>query len=116
MISLSKALQREFEKTIRQRGLNYFQRQLVKIKTANQWTFTAIVHGSSKYDVSLKRDAEGVISASCSCPYISSSHEPCKHLYAAVLAAEDKHFLQGDGDNADLILDLEVDDDYEEYK
>ncbi len=115
MISLSKALQSEFEKTIRQRGLNYFQRQLVKIKKADQWSFTATVHGSSKYDVSLTRDDDGVITAACSCPYVGSSHEPCKHLYAAVLAADDKHFLQGDGDNSDVILDLEVDDDYEEF-
>lgn len=116
MISLSQALRSEFDKTIRQNGLNYFQRQLVKIKTANQWTFTAIVRGSSKYDVSLERAADGVITAACSCPYTSSSHEPCKHLYAAVLAAEDGHYLQGDGDNSDLILELDVDDEYDEYE
>jgi hypothetical protein len=116
MSSLSKALSSEFEKTIRQRGLSYFQRQLVKIKKADQWSLTATVRGSSKYEVSLKRDGEGVIAATCTCPYVNSSQEPCKHLYAAVLAAEDKHFLQGDGDNSNLILELEVDDDYEEYE
>ena len=113
MKSLSQALKSEFSTTIRQRGLNYFQRQTVKIKKADQWSFTAIVQGSSKYEVNLSRDPEGVIAASCTCPYVSSSAAACKHLYAAILAAEDKHFLQGDGDNSDVILDLEVDDEDE---
>ncbi|MFN7930096.1 MAG: SNF2-related protein [Blastocatellia bacterium] len=114
MNSLSQALKTEFTKTIRQRGLEYFQRQTVTLKKADQWNVTAVVRGSTKYDVTLRRDDEGVIIAACSCPYVNTNQEPCKHLYAVVLAAEDKHFLQGDGDNSDLMLDLEVNDDYED--
>jgi superfamily II DNA or RNA helicase/uncharacterized Zn finger protein len=115
MFSLSQALKSEFSTTIRQRGLNYFQRKLVDLKTANQWKITAKVRGSSRYDVVLKREKSGVIEASCSCPYPSSSDEPCKHIYATILAADDKNVLQGDGNNSDVILDLQVEDEYDEY-
>lgn len=107
MTSLSQALKSEFETPLRQEGLHYFQRQLVSIKRADQWSLTAVVRGSNKYEVTLKRDADGVIAATCTCPFITP-RRPCKHLYATVLAAEDKNFLQGDGDNDDLILDLKV--------
>lgn len=107
MTSLSQALKSEFETTLRQEGLHYFQRQLVSIKRADQWSLTAVVRGSSKYDVTLKRDADGVIAATCTCSFITP-RRPCKHLYATVLAAEDKNFLQGDGDNDDLILEIKV--------
>ncbi len=115
MFSLSQALKSEFSTTTRQRGLNYFQRKLVDLKTASQWKITAKVRGSSRYDVVLKREKSGVIEASCSCPYPSTSDEPCKHIYATILAADDKNFLQGDGNNSDVILDLQVEDEYDEY-
>ncbi len=115
MFDLSQALKSEFSTTIRQRGLNYFQRKLVDIKTGNQWKVTAKVRGSARYDVVLKREKSGVIEASCTCPYPASFDEPCKHIYATLLAADDKHYLQGDGNNADLIIDLQVEDDYEDY-
>ncbi|MBS1810895.1 MAG: SNF2 helicase associated domain-containing protein [Acidobacteria bacterium] len=116
MISLSQALRTEFNVGVRQRGLSYFQSQAVKIKKADQWNLTATVRGEHRYDVSLKRDAEGVITVCCSCPFIKSSHEPCKHLYAAILAAEDHKFLQGNGDNSDLVIKLEVEDDEDDFE
>ncbi len=111
--SLSHALKSEFTTTIRQRGLDYFQRKLVSIKNGDQWTVSAKVKGNSRYDVNLKRDKEGVIQASCTCPYPNSSDAPCKHIYATLLCAEEKSYLQGNGDNSDLILDLQVNEDFE---
>ena len=115
MFSLSHALKSEFTTTIRQRGLNYFQRKLVQIKKADAWKVKAIVRGSSKYTVEFVRDIEGVIAASCTCPYVSSSDDPCKHIYATILEADDKKYLQGNGDNSQVILDLQVEDEYDDY-
>lgn len=114
MFALSQALKSEFTTTIRQRGLNYFQRQLVQIKKADDWKIKAIVRGSSKYEVELERDIAGVISASCTCPYVSSSADSCKHIYATLLEADDKKYLQGNGDNSGVTLDLQVEDEYED--
>jgi intein/homing endonuclease len=114
MFDLSNALKSEFTTTTRQRGLNYFQRHLVDIKTGNQWKVTAKVRGSARYDVELKREKSGVIEASCSCPYVRSYDDPCKHIYAVILAADDKHYLQGDGNNSDVIIDLQRDDEYDD--
>jgi superfamily II DNA or RNA helicase len=114
MPSLSQALKIEFSQTVRQRGLDYFQRKLVDIKSGNAWSVTAKVRGSSRYDVSLERDKSGVIDASCTCPYPSSSDEPCKHIYATILVADEQELLQGNGNNADIMLVLQLDEGYED--
>ena len=120
MSTLSQALKSEFTSTICQRGQSYFQRKLVQVKKADDWKLKAIVRGSAKYEVELIRDLEGVITASCTCPYVSSADDPCKHIYATLLEADDKQYLQGNGDNSGVILDLavedEYDDDYDEYE
>ncbi|HEX4945828.1 MAG TPA: SNF2-related protein [Blastocatellia bacterium] len=115
MFDLSHALKSEFSTTTRQHGLNYFQRKLVDIKSANQWKVTAKVRGSARYDVNLKRDKSGVIEAACTCPHTATYDEPCKHIYAVILAADDSHYLQGNGDNSDVIIELERNDKHDEY-
>lgn len=120
MLSLSQALISEFPKEIRQRGMTYFQRKLVRLKQANKWMVTANVRGSEKYEIVLNRSDEGIITASCTCPYVSSNGSACKHLYAVILEAESKCFLSGNGENDDLIMEIEFsedesdDDDYDD--
>ena len=115
MLTLSQALISEFPKEIRQRGTTYFQRKLVRLKQATKWLVTASVRGSEKYEISLNRSEEGIITASCTCPYVNSNGSACKHLYAVVLEAESKNLLSGDDENDDLIMEIELnDDEYDE--
>ena len=48
------------------------------------------------YDVTLSRERDA-IEAWCSCPYSEEYFEPCKHIWATLLAAEAGGYLQGDG-------------------
>ncbi|MBZ5727359.1 MAG: SWIM zinc finger family protein, partial [Acidobacteriia bacterium] len=61
----------------------------------------AHVRGSRNYEVSLDWE-DGVLAASCDCAHFES--EPCKHLWAAILAAEARGYLSAVS-SADVILD-----------
>ncbi len=115
-MKLSQLLQNEFDRTIRQRGASYFSSGLVRLAEGSPRTVKAIVRGSEKYQVTLTRKQE-TIEASCSCPYTDSFGEPCKHLWAVVLAADAKGYLLGDPvRGSELYLDLVfLDDDDSDY-
>ena len=49
--------------------------------------FHASVRGTRLYDVSLTLDDDRLI-VDCACPFFQQSIEPCKHIWAAILAAD----------------------------
>jgi hypothetical protein len=78
----------------------------------------AIVSGTRDYFVSFEC-LDGILSAACECPHFSDDLTPCKHLWAALLAADSKgllsevgpgcmlHFDFDDLDTASQILELD---------
>ncbi|HYL78453.1 MAG TPA: DEAD/DEAH box helicase [Bryobacteraceae bacterium] len=65
----------------------------MSIQRGNQWHVEAIVRGSLLYGIELTRTVNQ-IEASCDCPYFNSDGL-CKHIWATVLAAEQKNYLLG---------------------
>src|SRR5690606_23346150 len=102
-VSLRLQLADEFERVIRQRGANYFQRGRVHIVSGSEWRVTATVSGTSRYAVDLRRENQ-TIRASCTCPYFDIG--ACKHIWAVVIAADTRGLLQGRGNNRGLELTI----------
>jgi SNF2 family DNA or RNA helicase len=94
MTSLSRALSPHFGTSVRRRGVDYYHGGRVTIKTGSAFRVAAAVHGSERYEVDLQREHDEV-RASCSCPHFETNL--CKHIWACVLAADARQFLQGDG-------------------
>jgi superfamily II DNA or RNA helicase len=90
--NLTRTLAQEFEASVRQRGLAYFSRRYVRIRSGSESEVTAMVKGSRDYDVSIRFEA-GVLKMWCDCVYFDSTG-PCKHLWATVLAAESSGYLK----------------------
>ena len=65
------------------------------------WAAHAIVRGSRPYIVDIDRDGERDFTASCDCPYFHDRFVICKHIWAALLEAELRGYLLGDGDLPD---------------
>jgi superfamily II DNA or RNA helicase len=80
----------------RERGRDYFAARRVTVVKGNAWRVDATVQGSRSYDVNLVRESDA-IEAWCSCPYCEDQYQPCKHIWATLLAAEARGYLQGDG-------------------
>lgn len=92
-MTLASSLERFVNAKTRKRGLHYFRGRRVRLTACGPETAEAVVSGSSEYDVVLTRDSQG-LRASCSCPF-SDRGEPCKHVWAAILAVDAKGGLQG---------------------
>jgi superfamily II DNA or RNA helicase len=80
---------------IRERGRDYFLSRRVTVVEGDAWHVDANVRGTESYDVTLIRERDE-IEAWCTCPYCEDHFEPCKHIWATLLAAEAKGHLQGD--------------------
>ena len=93
---LSANLTSHVSKRTRERGGDYFTAQRVTVVKGSAWRVDATVQGSRSYDVNLVRERDA-IEAWCSCPYCEDQYEPCKHIWATLLAAEARGYLQGDG-------------------
>lgn len=83
-------------KRTRERGRDYFASRRVTLAGGDAWHAAATVRGSRSYDVKLSREHDE-IKAWCTCPYCEDYFEPCKHIWATLLAAEAEGHLGGDG-------------------
>ncbi len=92
-MNLTTTLDRFVNPKVRKRGQHYFRGGTVRLTSCGPERAEAIVTGSIRYDVSLRRDSQALL-ASCSCPY-SSRGETCKHVWAVILAADAKGGLRG---------------------
>jgi hypothetical protein len=92
--------------TIKQRGRDYFNRGAVRIVHGDDFFVDAAVQGTETYDVSLERE-DRTLRASCTCPFNAEWAGPCKHIWAAILAADQRGLLRGSGREPQI---LEVDD------
>jgi SNF2-related domain/Helicase conserved C-terminal domain/Bacterial SNF2 helicase associated/SWIM zinc finger len=95
-------------------GLQYYQKGAVTVLDGDQEFVDATVRGSrTDYDVTLERKKKS-IKAWCSCPYCDGTLQPCKHIWAAVLAAEARGWLRGSAgiDPTSLAVDQRLGGDY----
>ena len=91
----------------RAKGLQYFSSGRVIDITGAEWVANAVVRGTRDYRVELVRDRNR-FTGSCECPYYADRAEICKHIWAALLEAEDRQLLGGDGPvGDDAVLDPE---------
>ncbi len=92
--SLTARLFNQVDRTAQERGRRYFLRGAVSFIEGTPWSLRAAVQGTRLYDVQIGSEKHH-INASCSCPFFDRVQEPCKHIWAALLAAERDGFLTG---------------------
>jgi superfamily II DNA or RNA helicase len=102
-------------KKVRERGRDYFASRRVTLVGGDAWHADATVRGSQPYDVTLSRE-DDEIEAWCTCPYCQDSFQPCKHIWATLLAAEAEGYLEGDGRRTARHLALVDPDDNDDFE
>jgi len=96
----------EASRLSQQRGKDYFVRGAVKRLEGDAFSIEAVVQGAMKYDVKIYIVDE-FLDYACSCPYYERDLDPCKHIWAAALAAEQRGYLKN-------VLDLDGSDTFED--
>ena len=96
---LTEELSDEVGRLSQQRGRQYFLSGAVKRIKGDALSIDAVVQGTMQYDVNIS-NVDGFLDYSCTCPYFERDFEPCKHIWAACLAAEQKGYLKRAGDIA----------------
>src|SRR6185369_12569056 len=105
LMTLSVNLSRCFGDAVRKRGAEYFAQGHVRILSSETRTIVAEVRGARRYRVSLARLDDAIV-VQCECPYIANYAEPCKHIWAAMLAADQQGLLRGPAREVVLAEDL----------
>lgn len=108
-MSLTTKLAYDFDDQIRKRGQAYYSSNTVKILEGNNRSVWATVQGGQKYHVHLMRTKK-TIKAGCTCPYFQDNLDYCKHIWATLLAADQRGFLDGDGSTGQL--EMRADENY----
>lgn len=90
-MSLARRFGFKFDLHVRQRGEAYFRAGRVHVGTLIDGYASATVTGSEPYDVDLSwSDFDAGFLGNCDCPYSVDRDENCKHIWALVLAVDDK--------------------------
>jgi len=106
-MSLSTKLAASFTKNVRKRGDDYYCKGRVMIQEGSQSELTACVRGSGFYEVQFAwRDDK--LAVWCDCPHFVEQGVPCKHVWAAILAADQHQYLTAAASADKLILDLDA--------
>ncbi|HXJ37656.1 MAG TPA: SWIM zinc finger family protein, partial [Bryobacteraceae bacterium] len=90
-MSISSHLARHFSAGVRQRGQGYFGGGQVRMLHGSATDFEARVRGSETYEVMLEVRGSA-LRLHCDCAHFETG-EPCKHIWAAILAAEKLRYL-----------------------
>src|SRR5687768_13469810 len=86
-MNLSQHLAPQLSSDSRSRGASYFRRGAVQQIEEVAGAIEATVIGSVAYRVRLEPNGHRLL-VTCTCPYFLDRIEPCKHVWAALLAAE----------------------------
>jgi len=89
------SIARYFDRRVRDRGSSILASHAVTILKGNDHEVSAAVQGTHIYHVDLLRERDEV-GISCTCPYFETEGE-CKHVWATLLSAELKGYLQPPG-------------------
>src|SRR5262249_12388868 len=115
-MALTTNLARDIQGEIRRRGADYYARGAVRLIDGDEWLGEATVQGRSRYPGGLTRANKRTVTGWCSCPYFQENLEPCKHIWATLLAAQAQDYLRGigQGDPQALEADMEGVKDWEQ--
>jgi superfamily II DNA or RNA helicase len=92
-MSLKGKFSQDFRPQIRDRGVAYFRSNAVEIISHSSTQVDARVKGSVNYLVRLRLGRIS-LDISCTCPYFEKGEE-CKHIWATMLAADSRQYLNG---------------------
>ena len=92
-MSLTSLAANLFDRNVRARGSAIYENHRVKVSTAGPDHLFARVQGTDLYDVRISK-YEGGLEVWCDC-IAFEDYGPCKHLWAAVVAAEQRGALAG---------------------
>ena len=107
---LTTHLSRYVDNKVRARGASYYRDGAVQIIHGNKEEMQAIVYGTSMYEVELYRQRDA-IHVSCTCPYFEGERDTCKHIWASLLAAENKGYLREKSNSDPAHLEIYFGDD-----
>ncbi|MGE5220598.1 MAG: SNF2-related protein, partial [Chloroflexota bacterium] len=82
----------QVDRLSQERGRRYFQHGAVRFLEGDLGSLHAGVQGTRLYDVQVAIEKH-VVNVSCTCPFFEREHDPCKHIWAALLAAEQSGYL-----------------------
>jgi superfamily II DNA or RNA helicase len=80
-------LSQDFHRTVRLSGEDYYTRNRVRVTDAYDGVIKASVRGTKIYQVSIELTPDVTV-YDCTCPYFQQNEDPCKHVWATLLAAE----------------------------
>ena len=98
---LTEQIADEVGRLSQERGRQYYIRGAVKQIDGDDLSVNAVVQGTIRYNVEITSIDE-FLDYSCSCPYFERDLEPCKHIWAVALTAEQKGYLRGREDASAL--------------
>lgn len=84
-----------FKPHILERGLDYYESELVKIERVNETGIEAFVEGTDQYSVRIVLQKGHVTDMDCDCPYAADG-KYCKHMAAVLFAADDVETSEAD--------------------
>src|SRR5947209_6573629 len=103
-LSLSARLTENFSTNVRKRGEQYHRERRVHIHRGSESELCASVNGSQTYDVRVNFSNK-TLSVWCDCPHFADTSNPCKHLWAAIVAAEERGYLRAPVSAPDFAFD-----------
>ena len=86
---ISQAVTTQISRNAQLRGAEYYASGAVRRVEQVDGIIHARVEGSATYDVWLE-PSRGAIGVACTCPHFSDHLQPCKHIWATILAAESR--------------------------
>src|ERR1044071_5308871 len=104
-----KSLARSFSARSRNKGEQCWHSGLVTIVERSANAVRARVRGTQVYEVSLHLEEDTLVGR-CECPYFDDTLDPCKHLWATVLAANSEGLLPLAGRGTQLLPDFDEDE------
>ena len=111
-MSVSNTVASQIPAKVRERGQGYFVGGVVDLDRVSPTMVEATVHGSADYEVDLDLDGRTLF-VTCTCPYVDEFGTACKHIWAALLAAEPGGFGRSAPAYVRVQLDfLDSDDDF----
>ncbi len=103
----TKAIAPSVSARTRAKGFAYFESGRVIDINGAEWVASATVRGTRDYRVDMVRERHR-FTGGCECPFYADRAEVCKHIWAALLEAEERGLLAGDGPvESDAVLDPE---------
>jgi superfamily II DNA or RNA helicase len=108
-MALTTLLATQVAKDTRDQGRQLFERGAVTRLDGDRWWMEAVVKDADRNNVELRRDRRSLL-CWCTCDAFHNGEVPCPHVWAAVLAAERRGYLNGSGkkDPQYLVLDEEM--------